>query len=53
MLGVFQERSIRRAVEGVFSVLKGYFGMRPYAISLDGLFMKIYTAMIAYNLHRL
>jgi len=33
----------------VFSVLKGFIGMRPYSVSLNGLLVKIYTA----NLYRM
>ncbi|MFN3264047.1 MAG: transposase, partial [Aquificaceae bacterium] len=49
----YVKRVYRRFAESVFSVLRRFLGLRPYSVSLSGLFVKIYMAVISYNLHRL
>ncbi len=43
----------RRLAESVFSVLKRFIGMRPYSVSLRGILVKIYTAVVSHNLYRM
>ena len=33
--------------------LKGLFGMRPYSVSLCGILVKTYTAVVSHNLYRM
>ncbi len=49
----YAKRLYRRLAESVFSVLKRFIGMRPYSVSLNGLLVKIYTAVVSYNLYRM
>ncbi len=49
----YAKRLYRRLAESVFSVLKRFIGMRPYSVSLRGLLIKIYTAVVSYNLYRM
>jgi len=46
------KKSFRRLIETVFSVLYRFLGLRPYAPTEEGVILKVFMAVLAFNLYR-
>ena len=46
------KRGFRRLIETAFSVVYRFLGLRPYAPTEEGIVLKVFMAVIAFNLYR-
>ena len=46
------KKSFRRLIETAFSVVYRFLGLRPYAPTKEGIVLKVFMAVLAFNLYR-
>ncbi|MDQ7082153.1 MAG: transposase [Aquificota bacterium] len=48
----YSKRYVRRLIESVFSVVYRFLGLRPYAPTKEGIVLKVFLSVLAFNLYR-
>jgi len=48
----YSKRYARRLIESVFSVIYRFLGLRPYAPTKEGIVLKVFLSVLAFNLYR-